>query len=525
MTILEAHGIRLYIQDRLLLDVDRLHIGPNDRIGVVGKNGSGKTTLLQTLAGLKKPEEGTVTVRTTFQFLPQIKQQASTKSGGELTQEYLLKALAKEPGLLLLDEPTTHLDTNHIEWLENKLSKWPGAFVIVSHDRAFLDNLCTTIWEINAGKVTIYKGNYTDYTHQKEQELKRQQVAYEQYVQKKRQLEAAIRLKEQNAARATKAPKKVNPSEAKITGAKPYFAKKQKKLHQTVKALETRLAKLEKVEKPKEEPPLKMDLLHGEIIKGKIILRVQDLAGQIGERTLWKPASFTVRSGDKLAILGPNGCGKTTLLKKIISREEGIAISPSVKLGYFSQNLTILNADQSILDNVRSTSRQDETLIRIVLGRLHFFREDVYKPVGVLSGGERVKVALAKIFLSEVNTLILDEPTNYLDIEAMRALESLLREYEGTVIFATHDRRLVQQVATRLLFFEDGELKLFDGSYDQYRERQQLEQQDLPVDKEKQRLLIETRLTEVLSRLSLEPSEELEQEFQKLLAEKKRLER
>jgi pleuromutilin/lincosamide/streptogramin A transport system ATP-binding/permease protein len=149
----------------------------------------------------------------------------------------------------------------------------------------------------------------------------------------------------------------------------------------------------------------------------------------------------------------------------------------------------------------------------------------VYKPVGVLSGGERVKVALAKIFLSEVNTLILDEPTNYLDIEAVNALESLLREYEGTVIFATHDRRLVQQVATRLLFFEDGELKLFDGPYDQYRERQQLVQQDLPVDKEKQRLLIETRLTEVLSRLSLEPSEELEQEFQKLLAEKKRLER
>jgi pleuromutilin/lincosamide/streptogramin A transport system ATP-binding/permease protein len=220
--------------------------------------------------------------------------------------------------------------------------------------------------------------------------------------------------------------------------------------------------------------------------------------------------------------LVPNGCGKTTLLKKIVKQREGVSLSPSVKLGYFSQDLTVLCAEQTVLDNVRSTSKQDETLIRTVLGRLHFIRDDVYKPVGVLSGGERVKVALAKVFLSDVNVLILDEPTNYLDIAAVTALESLLKEYEGTLIFATHDRRLVQTVATRILTFEQGDIKLFDGPYRHYTERHARKNGD--EDKEKRRLLVETKLTEVLSRLSLGPSEDLEREFERLLAEKKRLE-
>ncbi len=522
MALLEAHRLKMFERDRMLFDVDHLRIYPNDRIGLVGKNGSGKTTLLMTLAGLKNPEEGYVTVRASFQYMPQFKGKHGTKSGGERTQKYLIHALSKQPELLLLDEPTTHLDTNHIEWLEKKLSRWPGAFVVVSHDRAFLDAICTTIWEIDAGKVNIYAGNYTDYANQKEWERKQHQLAYEKYVQKKKQLEEALRLKEQKAQRAAKAPKNVSASEAKITGAKPYFAKKQKKLHQTAKSIQTRLEKLEKVEKVKEEPPVKMDVLHGDTVKGKIVLRVQDLSGMMGSRLLWKPASFEVRGGDKLAVLGPNGCGKTTLLKKIVKQREGVSLSPSVKLGYFSQDLTVLCAEQTVLDNVRSTSKQDETLIRTVLGRLHFIRDDVYKPVGVLSGGERVKVALAKVFLSDVNVLILDEPTNYLDIAAVTALESLLKEYEGTLIFATHDRRLVQTVATRILTFEQGDIKLFDGPYRHYTERHARKNGD--EDKEKRRLLVETKLTEVLSRLSLGPSEDLEREFERLLAEKKRLE-
>lgn len=226
MLLLEAHHVKHYVQDRLLIDADQLQIHQNDRIGLVGRNGSGKTTLLQILANKISPEEGIVIQQTACELLPQFKRTDTTKSGGEVTQEYIQKALVKAPTLLLADEPTTNLDTDHIEWLEKKLREWQGAFIIVSHDREFLDALCTTIWEINEGKIKEYAGNYSDYVKQKEAEKHQEQLAYEKYVKKKKQLEEALKLKEKKAERATKTPKRV--SESEVRGTKPYFAKKQK---------------------------------------------------------------------------------------------------------------------------------------------------------------------------------------------------------------------------------------------------------------------------------------------------------
>ncbi|HJV45601.1 MAG TPA: Vga family ABC-F type ribosomal protection protein [Bacillota bacterium] len=520
MTLLEALNLKHYVKDRLLLDVDQLQIHRNDRIGLVGRNGSGKTTLLNILAGKLPPEIGTVIPYTQCELLPQLKRTDTTKSGGEVTQEYINDCLVKASELLLADEPTTNLDTEHIEWLERKLIEWNGAFVIVSHDRAFLDAVCTTIWEVHDAQVKEYKGNYSDYAEQKELEHRQKKLAYEKYELKKKQLEEALELKTKKAEKATKTPKKVSASETKITGAKPYFAKKQKKLQKTAKAIETRLEKLEKVEKVKEIPALKMNLPNEDTFKDRIILRIQDVTGAIGERILWNKTSFHVRGGDKLAIIGPNGSGKTTLVKKIINQVEGITISPSMKVGYFSQNLNIVEVEKSILENVRSTSKQDETFIRIVLARLHFFRDDVYKLVGVLSGGERVKVALAKLFLSDINTLILDEPTNFLDIEAASALESLLKEYEGTVIFISHDRRLIENVARRILVIRNKRIELFEGTYQQYKYGERQKKRNTNEDK---RLVLETKISEVLSRLSIEPCEELDREFQLLLEEKRNL--
>lgn len=522
MILLEAVHIEHYVKDRLLLDVDQLHIHKKDRIGLVGRNGSGKTTLLNVLAGKLPPESEAVIRHVQCELLPQLKRTDTTKSGGEVTQAYINEAIAKAPEILFADEPTTNLDTEHIEWLEKKLIHWKGAFVIVSHDRAFLDALCTTIWEINEGKVKEYKGNYSDYAEQKELEQRQKIQAYEIYESKKKQLEEALKSKEQKAKKATKAPKKVSKSEAKITGAKPYFAKKQKKLQKTAKAIETRLEKLEKVEKVKETSPLKMNLPHEDTFKERIILRVQDVTGVIGERVLWNKKSFHVRGGDKLAIIGSNGSGKTTLVKKIIHQDKGITISPSMKMGYFSQNLNIVDVEKSILENVSFTSKQDETFIRTVLARLHFFRDDVYKLVGILSGGERVKVALAKLFLSDINTLILDEPTNFLDIEAANALESLFKEYEGTVIFVSHDRRLIENIATRILAIRNREIELFEGTYEQYKHYKHQKNRDTKEDK---RLVLETKISEVLSRLSIEPCKALEREFQILLAEKRQLDK
>ncbi|MCO7175737.1 Vga family ABC-F type ribosomal protection protein [Sporolactobacillus kofuensis] len=521
MILIEASDIKHYIKERLLLDVKQLHIHQGDRIGLVGRNGCGKTTLLNILSKKIVPEEGTVIQQTKCTLLPQLKRTDTTKSGGEVTQAYIQKALLDHSELLLADEPTTNLDTDHIEWLERKLGEWQGAFVIVSHDRAFLDARCTTIWEIDEGKVNVYPGNYSAYARQKEIEHAEQQSAYESYEKKKRQLEEALTLKKRKAQRATKKPKNLSGSEARIIGAKPYFAKKQKKLQQTVASIETRLEKLEKVDKVKEIQPLTMDLPNADTFKNRIILRVEDVSGRIGERILWHKMSFLVRGGDRFAIIGPNGSGKTTLLKKIINGAPGITQSPSMKIGYFSQNLTILNEEQSIIENIRVTSKQEETLIRTVLARMHFYRDDVYKRVGVLSGGERVKVALTKVFLSDINTLILDEPTNYLDMEAAGALESLLKEYEGTVIFVSHDRRFIENVASRILEIRNQTIHVFDGTYRQFK-RDQLHEKNRD-DKKEKKLLLETKISEVLSRLSIEPTEELETEFQNLLTEKKKL--
>lgn len=521
MTILEAHHIKQNIKDRELFSIEHLAVHDKERIGLVGKNGSGKTTLLNLLAGKIPPEQGTIQMYTSVELLPQLKEKRDQKSGGEVTQAYIVEALKKQTGLLLADEPTTNLDTAHIEWLEKQLSHWQGALIIVSHDRNFLDKLCNVIWEIEEESLQIYSGNYTAYRQQKEKEIEKQRLAYEHYQQKKQQLERAIEKKEQKAQRATKTPKsKIGSTEESLKGAKPYFAKKQKKLQKTSKALETRLDNLEKVEKVREAAPLKMALPNQARLQQKIILRIEDLEGAVPGKQLWKKTSLNIKGGDKVGIIGPNGAGKTTFVKKIMQGDAGITLNPSVKIGYFKQDLSTLNSEKSILENVKETSKQDETLIRTVLARLHFYRDDVFKPVHVLSGGEQVKVAFAKLFVSDINMLILDEPTNYLDIDAVEALEGLLQAYEGTVLFVSHDRQFTENIATKMIEINQQVLTFFDGSFRQlHEEPAEKETQEDPL--EQQLMVIETKITEILSKLSLEPSDELDQEFQKLLQEKR----
>src|SRR5699024_8315303 len=241
-----------------------------------------------------------------------------------------------------------------------------------------------------------------------------------------------------------------------------------KKLHKTGKSLETRLEKLEKIDKPFEETPLKMDIPYQEKLAGKTLIRMENVSGKVGNQTLWKRANFMIKGGDKLAIIGENGSGKTSLIRKIIADDDGIHQSSACQIAYFKQDLSILNINKSILENVQESSPHNETLIRTVLARLHFFREDVYKKVNNLSGGEQVKVTLAKLFLSNSNTLVLDEPTNFLDIEALEALESLLSEYEGTIIFVSHDRRFVEKIATKMVEIKDRQLTFFDGTYQDF---------------------------------------------------------
>lgn len=528
MTVIRINQLKLTLGSRKLLDLKNLQVQAGKRIGIIGKNGSGKSTLFKVLAGEIEADIANFSVNGTIAMLPQMKPTTSTnKSGGEISQDYIVHVLKKAPRILLADEPTTNLDTSHIEWVEKKLNEFQGTLLLISHDRTLLDNVCGKIWELEDGEITEYVGNYSDYVAQKANEQKHQQKEYDKFKHKEQQLKQAISQKEQEAARATKKPKNVSNSEARQLGAQTYYAGKQQKLHQNTKALETRLEKLDAVEKPKEEIPIKMTLPNTRAFENKTIIRAEKLAGQIDDKELWKPTTFFLKGGDKVGIIGSNGSGKTTLLKKIIERSDAnLSVSPAVKIGYFAQNMEILDTDKSIMENVKESSKQSETLIRTVLARLGFIGEDVYKYIKVLSGGERVKVSLAKIFVSDCNSLILDEPTNFLDIYALEVLEDLLKEYEGTLLVVSHDRQFISAISSKILAFEDMELNLFEGSYEAYINRSTSESRDI---KGEQLMNIEMEITSVLSQLSdplltKNEKEALDDKFQKLLKEKQSLE-
>lgn len=512
---------------RELLNIENLQVQAGKRIGLVGKNGSGKTTLFRILMNELDADIGQFSVDGRMSLLPQLKPTETSKSGGEVSQDYIVRILNEAPGILLADEPTTNLDTSHVEWVEKKLKEFQGTVLLISHDRTLLDSVCDTIWELSDGEITEYSGNYSDYVIQKENEKNHQQKEYKKYQQKKEQLENAIVHKEGQAQRATKAPKNLSSSEARdASGVNPYFQKLQKGLHQSLKSLETRLKKLEEVEKPEEDSPIKMTLPNERSFKNKTVVRAEKVAGEISNQKLWNPTTFFLKGGDKVGIIGPNGSGKTTLLKKILDESDSdIYLSPAVKVGYFSQNMDVLDADNTIIENVKKESKQSETLIRTVLARLGFTGNDVYKRINVLSGGERVKVSLAKLFVSDSNTLMLDEPTNYLDIYALEALEELLQEYEGTILFVSHDRQFISSIATKILAFENGELESFEGSYKEFESRDSSTERDTTAE---ELMKVELEITNVMTKLGdpmieKEDKEAIEIKFQELLKVKKEL--
>ncbi|OLP65293.1 putative ABC transporter ATP-binding protein YheS [Bacillus pumilus] len=517
--LVKANQLKVFRKDRLLFDIDELVIHQGDRIGLVGMNGSGKTTLLHVLAGQETPDSGMFAATTTSTLLPQLKKANGTQSGGEMTQAYIERALNRPSTLLLADEPTTHLDQDHIEWLEKKLCDFQGAVIVVSHDRAFLDALCTEIWELDEGVLKSYKGNYTQFAQQKELAHRQKIEAYETYSLKKKQLENAMQKKMKKADKATKPSPKVKSSGPRI--AKPYYANKQKKLQKTAKSMETRMEKLEKVEKVKDIQPIQMIQQTMKEVASRTIFRVHDVDGRAGDKRLWEKANFDIRGGDKMAIIGKNGSGKTTLLQMLVTGHPNISRSEAIQIGYFSQDLSELKLDQSILTNTLDQAIQDEPVVRTVLARLGFRGDDVHKLVGVLSGGERVKTVLAKLLVSEANVLMLDEPTNFLDLPAVEALEGLLQDYPGTVVFVSHDRRLIEQVATRILHVHEGNIEAFDGTYEEYKQK---EEKPAVTKKEEELMLIDMQLSEVISRLSIEPTLELEETFQALMKRKKSIE-
>ncbi|MDM5336675.1 ABC-F type ribosomal protection protein [Fictibacillus enclensis] len=539
MLLLETTDLEKSYKHKLIVQLkEPLLIHSGDRIGVVGQNGAGKSTLMQMLAGEEAADKGEVHVygkiSSVVQFgreaetLPSAKLQKkwgvnhktfSSMSGGEKTRLFLAAALEKESDLLFMDEPTSHLDLNGIHQLEQELSSFKGAVVVISHDRAFLDKVCTKMVEIADTVPSFYTGNYSSYQKQKEHKLTRQRFEYETYTQEKQRLKEAARAKAQKVKSMQKKPSRMSYSEAKLGKGK--VKSKQAAMMKNVKAMKKRMEQLEKKEKPKEMENVQFDIAKLSPVHARFAIQVKDMEKSVRQRQLFQEVSFTVKPGMKVALTGPNGCGKTTLMNMILKGHPSVTASQALKIGYFHQNLEIVDGERTILENVSEQSPFSKMFIRTVLARMLFKREDVHKKVKVLSGGERVKTALAKIFLGDFNLLLLDEPTNYLDIFAREALEHVLSGYPGTILFATHDRQLMNTVADHLLVFKEGKCLFFKGNYAAFEQQHATEIQQEPFVGQEELLTLELERADLIGRLSMPgkgaEKEMHEQRYQELL--------
>lgn len=387
-------------------------------------------------------------------------------SGGEKTRVNLARIILMDTHILLLDEPTNHLDINAVEWLEDYLETFPGTVVVISHDRYFLDRVVDRIIEIEDGAAISYEGNYSKYAILKEQRRIEQLKHYEQEQKKIRQLEAAVKRMHDWANRSD------NP-----------------KLHKRAFSMEKRLEKMQSTAtaKPKKERKLSQTFTSNNF-SGTEVLKVRGINKSFDNRVILKDVNLLVKKDDHVALLGNNGTGKTTLLKIItgeLKADSGhVYTGPSVRIAYLPQIVTFEEPGLSILDYVRNELKMDEGTARNILARFLFTGDDVFKSVGSLSGGEKSRLKLCILMQRDVNFLILDEPTNHLDIASREWIEEVLSEFEGTILFISHDRYFIRKFAEAVCELEDGMLYYFDGGYDEYRQwKQYYESQKLQQEK------------------------------------------
>lgn len=532
--LLSANHIVHYFGDRKILEFEKLNIYQGDRIGIVGVNGAGKTTLLNILSGHLIPDEGNITREVPVGYFKQFRERENCAdmqklrklgisnklsrenlSGGELTR-LGLAAMNEESLLTFADEPTANLDDEGVELCCQMLEQ-SCALLLVSHDRSVLNRLCTQIIEIRDGHLHFYTGNFSDYSRQRQQKFERQEFEYIQYRTEKSRLESAAVLRNQASQSVRKAPSRMGNSEARLH--KRSAVEKKEKLDKARKNILSRLEHLEVKEKLWETPMAKIDFSLTDPPSNREIVSGNNINFSYGDNQIFQNASFYLPKGSKTALVGPNGAGKTTLMELIHSGAQGIRLVPKAKIGYFKQSLDTLDLSKTVLENVMETSVQSEKTMRCILARLLIRRDDVYKKAAVLSGGELVKLAFAKMFGSDANLLLLDEPTNFLDIPAIEALQKMVAEYEGTILFVSHDRSFSDGCATRILRIENKKLFAFDGNISDWEKRDAEQKTDCKTDK----ILLEMRLAEVISRLSLtdcKDREELEKEFKSLISQK-----
>ncbi|HAT4770450.1 ABC-F type ribosomal protection protein CplR [Clostridioides difficile] len=540
MLLVKVEHLKKYYADKLILDIDKLEILENDKIGLVGSNGQGKTTLLKVILGEIEIDEGYTYLTESYSYISQSENNIETcshskeksllnapdkfeeyLSGGEKVKLKIADALSNKKNIIIADEPTSNLDKKSIGLLEDMFKRHEGALLLISHDRRFLDELCTTILELEDGKLKAYKGNYTDYLMQKDEEVKRADFEYQEYIKEKKRLEKALLYKKALSDGIRKTPKRMGNSEARLH--KMGGQTNKKKLDSNVKAIKSRIDKLEVKNKPKVSKEMNIKIQDGMEIISENLVEVKDMTLKLENKLLLDNVSFKIKRGKKIALLGDNGCGKSTLIKEILAdKNDNIKINNKVKVGYFDQNQSLLDEEKSVLYNTKVNSSFDESFIRINLSLFGFKGDDVYKKVKVLSGGEKVKIALCKIILEDNNFLVFDEPTNYLDIKSMEALEKALINTDKTMLIVSHDRVFVSHICNYIIEIKDAKIREFDCNYDEYiiSRNKKTPSRDKQIKKENL-LVLENRLTTVISMLSIEKDnlkkELYESEYNELL--------
>lgn len=538
MILLQANQIaRLFGADVLFKNI-QLEIADHSRIGLVGRNGAGKSTLLKIIAGLEAPDEGQIAKNKTatmgylaqdtglasdatvwdemleafaevrqmesrlrmleqsiadaqdhtsdaytrllkeydqlqhdftekngygyeteirsvlhgFQFDESFYEQAiNTLSGGQKTRLALARMLLQKPDILILDEPTNHLDIETLAWLENYLQNYSGALLIVSHDRYFLDKVVSEIYELSRHRMRHYKGNYSRYLDLKAEQLQSEWKAYEKQQQEINKLEDFV---VRNLVRAS-------------TTKRAQSRRKQ-------------LEKMERMDRPQGDEKSAHFLFDIDKPSGNVVCQLENGAIGYDEEVLAAPIDLDIRRQDAIALVGPNGIGKSTLLKSLIGTlpllQGEVHLGTNVSIGYYDQGQADLNSRKTILSELWDEHpTTPEVTIRNVLGGFLFSGEDVDKPIALLSGGEKARVALAKLAMNKENFLILDEPTNHLDIDNKEVLENALIDYQGTLLFVSHDRYFINRIASKVIELSEDGSKLYLGDYDYYLEKKREE--------------------------------------------------
>lgn len=529
--VLSCQNICKTFVDQKVLDHVSFHVNEGDRLAIIGLNGAGKSTLLKIIMNQLPRDEGTITTKkdtsigylsqhqdhnfknTIFEELLTVKKeiiemdqklrsleiqmkhctgedlemkmneytnithafeqangfaykseitgilkglgfseedfnkQVATLSGGQKTRVALGKLLLQKPEILLLDEPTNHLDVTSIQWLESYLNRYKGTVLLVSHDRYFLDKIVNKVMEIELGQSMIFDGNYSSFIQKRDQVKAIRQKEYENQQQKIKHQEAVIeKLKQFNREKSIR----------------------------RAESREKTLAKIERIEKPMELNSKMRLSIEPEVLSGNDVLTVKGVEKSFGTTHLFSDLSFEIFRGERVALIGENGTGKTTLLKiicKQLSKNAGtIQLGSQVCIGYYDQAQDNLDPSKSIFDEISdSFPTLTNTKIRNTLAAFLFQGEDVFKLISSLSGGEKGRVSLAKLMLSNANFLILDEPTNHLDIHSKEILESALTKYTGTVFYVSHDRYFVNKTASRILeLSKEHGLRSYPGDYQQY---------------------------------------------------------